>query len=179
MSEWPPISEQELLDRLAMDNRQFEEYVRALVANVPPRVYEPASLEFAVGYPWMRPVGSFRLTDAAIDLFEDMTGEEQQSALVQFASESSGRLPVLAIGSNAAPETLKRKFAHFPEAADRAVLALTGRLRDFEVDEGDPYFDEVLLFVSRFGTFCSTPLPRWPSAPGQPRRRWCGRSSRS
>ena len=43
------------------------------------------------------------------------------------------RLPVLAIGSNAAPEVLERKFAHFPEEEDRAVLALTGRLHDFDV----------------------------------------------
>lgn len=44
-----------------------------------------------------------------------------------------GPTAVLAIGSNAAPETLERKFAHFPAEKDRAVLALTGRLHDFDV----------------------------------------------
>ena len=33
----------------------------------------------------------------------------------RFTGADSGRLPVLAIGSNAAPEALERKFAHFAE----------------------------------------------------------------
>jgi hypothetical protein len=211
VSEWPPIAEQELLDRLAMDDRQFEEYVRAFVAKLPPRVYEVAALERAVGYPWTRPAGSYRLTSAGVDLLEDLSSDERERVIAQFVSETNGRLPALAIGSNASPETLERKFAHFPEEGDRAVLALTGRLHDFdvgvapqptvygsmpatlfpspgtevcatvlwvtptqftqltwselnyrlgklrtrfEVDEGDTSFDEILVFVSRFGTFC-------------------------
>ena len=211
MSGWPPITEPELLDRLAMDDRQFEEFIRALVARVPPRAFDAASLERAVGYPWTRPAGSFLLTSAGVELLGDLSTGERERLLAEYLSDAGGRLAVLAIGSNAAPETLERKFAHFPEDDDRAVMALTGRLHDFDVgvaaqpalygsmpatlfpsmgtavsatvlwvtpaqftqlawselsyrlgrlrtrfdvDHGDRGFDEVLVFVSRFGAFC-------------------------
>lgn len=216
MSEWPPIDEPELLDRLAMDDQQFEEFIRTLAAAFPPRAYEAASLERAVGYPWTRPAGSYLLTSAGVELLEDLTAGERERVLARFLSDAGGRLPVLAIGSNAAPETLKRKFAHFPEEDDRAVLALAGRLHDFDVgvaaqptlygsmpatlfpsprtavcatvlwvtpaqftqlawseltyrlgklrtrfdvEEDGTSFDEVLVFVSRFGAFCVDERP--------------------
>jgi hypothetical protein len=199
-----------------MDDRQFEEFIRALVAKVPPRTYDAASLERAIGYPWTRPAGSYQLTSAGVALLDDLNAAERKRVLAQFLSAANGRLPVLAFGSNAAPETLQRKFAHFPEENDRAVLALTGRLHDFDVgvaaqptvygslpatlfpsprtavcatvlwvtpaqftqlawselsyrlgklrtrfdvDEGGPSFDEVLVFVSRFGAFCVDERP--------------------
>lgn len=216
VSEWPSIDEPELLERLAMDNRQFVEYVETLFANVPPRDFEVALFERAVGYPWTRPVGSYELTSAGVELLANMTAEERERVLAKFTSNAGGRLPILAFGSNAAPETLERKFAHFPEEGDRAVLALTGRLHDFDVgvaaqptlygsmpatlfpspgtevcatvlwvtppqftqltwselnytlgklrtrfdvDEDDTSFDEVLVFVSRFGAFCVDERP--------------------
>jgi hypothetical protein len=211
VSEWPAITEPELLERLAMDDRRFEEFIQTLAANLPPRSYEKAALEQALGYPWVRPVGSYRLTSAGVELLAELSAGERESALGEYTSAASGRLPVIAIGSNAAPETLQRKFAHFPDEGDRAVLALTGRLHDFdvgvaaqpaiygampatlfpspgtevgatvlwvtpaqftqltwselsyrlgrlrtrfEVEEVDLDFDEVLVFVSRFGAFC-------------------------
>jgi hypothetical protein len=209
--EWPPIEEPELLDRLAMDERRFGEFLRAFFARVPLRTYDAAALDRALRYPWARPPGSYRLADGGIDLLADMGAAEQKQVLSRFTSSPSGRSPLLAIGSNAAPETLERKFAHFAEKEDRAVLALTGRLHEFDVgpsahlalygsmpatllpspgtavcatvlwvtpaqftqlawsepnyrlgrlrtrfeaDEGGRHFDEVLVFVSRFGTFC-------------------------
>jgi hypothetical protein len=214
VSTWPPIAEQELLDRLAMDDQQFREFVRALAAKVPPRSYEISAFEQAVGYPWARPDGSYRLTGAGVDLLADLG--EGDCVLEQFTSPEGGRLPLIAIGSNAAPEALERKFAHFPDEADRTVLALTGRLHDFDigvapqptmygsmpatlfpspgtevcatllwvtltqftqltwsefsyrlgnlrtrfdVDESATGFDEVLVFVSRFGAFCVDERP--------------------
>jgi len=197
-----------------MDDRQFEDFIRTLVAKVPPRAYEVASFERALGYPWTRPGGSYRLTGADVELLEDLPAGEREGLIA--LSEAGGRSPVLAFGSNAAPETLERKFAHFPEEDDRAVLALTGRLHDFDVgasaqpalygsmpatlfpspgtavcatvlwvtptqftqlawselsyrlgklrtrfdvDGGETSFDEVLAFVSRFGTFCVDERP--------------------
>ena len=194
-----------------MDDRQFEQFIRALVARVPTRAFEATSLERAVGYPWTRPAGSFLLTSAGVELLSDLSTGERERLLAEYLSDAGGRRAVLAIGSNAAPETLERKFAHFPEDDDRAVLALTGRLHDFDVgvaaqpalygsmpatlfpsvgtavsatvlwvtpaqvtqlawselsyrlgrlrtrfdvDQGDAGFDEVLVFVSRFGAFC-------------------------
>lgn len=199
-----------------MDDRQFGEHVRGLIAKLPPRTYEPALLERAIGYPWSRPPGSYRLTSEGVELLEDLTAAERKRALDRFLSDPGGRLPVLAIGSNAAPETLERKFAHFPGEEDRVVLALTGRLHDFDVgvspqpalygsmpatlfpsprievcatvlwvtpaqftqltwselsyrlgrlrtrfdvDEDGTSFDEVLVFVSRFGAFCVDERP--------------------
>lgn len=131
MSEWPSIDEPELLERLAMDDRRFEELIRTLAAKLPPRAFEIASLERAVSYPWTRPAGSYQLTGADVEPLGDLTAAERERVLVQYAG--GGRLPVLAFGSNAAPETLERKFAHFPAEDDRSALALTGRLHDFDV----------------------------------------------
>jgi hypothetical protein len=140
-----------------------------------------------------------------------MSPAERDEAIASYSSGADGRVPLLAIGSNGAPGVLRRKFAHFAEQPDRTVLALTGRLHEFdvgfaaqpalygsmpatlfpspgtavaatvlwvtpaqftqlvwselsyrlgrletrfEVDEGGAVFDQVLVFVSRFGAFC-------------------------
>ena len=72
VSGWPPITEPELLDRLAMDDRQFEQFIRALVARVPPRAFEVASLERAVGYPWDATGGALPPTSAGVELLGDL-----------------------------------------------------------------------------------------------------------
>jgi hypothetical protein len=216
VSEWPSISEPELLDRLAMDDREFEEFIGTLLVSLPSRTYEPAVLERAVEYPWARPQGSYWLRDGEVEPLDGLSPGERKQVIAEFASEDGGRLPLLAIGSNGAPETLERKFAHFPEERDRAVLVLTGRLHEFdvgvspqpaiygsmpatlfpspgtrvsaavlwvtpaqfiqlvwselsyrlgrlqtrfEVDEIDADFDQVLVFVSRFGAFCVNGQP--------------------
>jgi hypothetical protein len=56
----------------------------------------------------------------------------------RFTAESArsperARTPLLAFGSNASPAALQRKFAHFPDADDRAVLVLAGGLHDYDV----------------------------------------------
>jgi hypothetical protein len=193
-----------------MGDREFEKFVRDLTERIRARAYDPTLLAQALGYPWERPSGSYLLTDAGVELIEAMATTDRARAVERFCSGDSGRVPVLSIGSNAAPEVLARKFAHFPREDDRAVLALSGRLHDFDVgasahltlygampatlfpspgtmacatviwitpvqfiqlawselnyrlgslrahfdaDEGSS-FDEVLVFVSRFGTFC-------------------------
>jgi hypothetical protein len=133
VSTWPTIAEPELLERLAMEDREFEAFIRALAAKVPPRDYDAASFARAVGYPWPRPEGSYRLANGAVEQLADLTAEDRERTLDHFTSAGGGRLPVLAFGSNAAPEALERKFAHFPDEADRAVLALSGYLHDFDV----------------------------------------------
>ena len=205
-----PITEPQLLERLAMDDRRFDEYVRGLAETLPAREYEAAALTRALGYPWERPSGSYRLSDAGVDLLEEMSPAERDEAIAEHTGGAGERLPLLAIGSNAAPSVLRAKFAHFPEERDRAVLALSGRLHEFdvgfsaqpalygsmpatlfpspgtavratvlwvtpaqftqlawselsyrlgrlearfEVDEGGAAFEEVLVFVSRFGAF--------------------------
>jgi hypothetical protein len=133
MSGWPPIAEPELLARLAMDDEEFAAFIRTAIAQLPPRTHDAASFAQAVGYPWARPKGSYLLADGEVQPLEDMDREERGRVLRRFAGDDGGRLPVLAIGSNASPEATVRKFAHFADQNDRALLALTGRLHDFDV----------------------------------------------
>jgi hypothetical protein len=208
---WPRIDEAELLERLALDDDQFAAYVSSLLDALPARPYQKASLALALGYPWARPPGSYVLRGAEVSLLAGMRPGEREREIGSFTASGGGRVPLLAIGSNAAPEILKRKFGHFPEAADRAALVLTGRLHGFdvgvaaqpalygsmpatlfpspgtgvsasvlwvtpaqftqlvwseisyrlgalrarfEVEETDTALEEVLVFVSRFGSFC-------------------------
>jgi hypothetical protein len=208
---WPPIEEPELLRRMTMDDAEFAAFIRGVVSQLGPRPCDAAALARALGYPWVRPAGSYLLRDGAVETLGAMGRARRECVIDRFASAAGGRLPALAIGSNAAPEALERKFAHFATAPDRSVLALTGRLREFdigvaaqpamygsmpatpfpspgtavaatllwvtpaqftqlawseityrlgrlrarfEIDESATAFDEVLVFVSRFGAFC-------------------------
>jgi hypothetical protein len=133
VSAWPQIAEPELLARLGMNDREFEAFMQALIAAMPPRDYEAELFKRAIEYPWTRPEGSYLLKDAEVELLADLPPEERERVVRQFASAEGRRSPLLAFGSNAAPEALERKFAHFATEADRAVLVLTGRLHDFDV----------------------------------------------
>lgn len=209
MFSWPEISEPELIARLALDDLQFAAFIRDLAVSIPSRPCGAAELAQALGYPWERPRGSYRLCDGEIEALEDL--EARDAAIGRFTDPAAGRTPLIAIGSNGSPEALERKFAHFPDAEDRTVLVLAGRLHGFDVgvapqpafygalpatlfpspgaavraavlwvtpaqftqlawselsywlgslrtrfdaDDGAASFDEVLVFVSRFGAFC-------------------------
>lgn len=194
-----------------MDDEEFAAFIGAVVAKLPPRSCDPAALEAALTYPWRRPPGSYLLSGGAVELLRDMATEKRERVIAQLAGEDGERLPILSIGSNAAPQTLERKLAHFDREEDRTVLALSGQLEDFDVgvaahltmygsmpatlfpspgtavattllwitpaqftqlawseityrlgnlrtrfgvEESPTGFDQVLVFVSRFGTFC-------------------------
>jgi hypothetical protein len=216
VSEWPPIDEPELRKRLTMDDEEFAAFIRALVSQLAPRPYGPDVLTQAVGYPWERPPGSFLLSGGEVELLGGLDRAERDQVVARFSAAEGGRLPILSIGSNAAPEALQRKFAHFGDEDDRTLLALAGRLHDFdvgvaaqptmygsmpatlfpspgpavsttllwvtpaqftqlawseityrlgrlrtrfEIDESPTGFDQVLVFVSRFGAFCPAGQP--------------------
>src|SRR4051795_4217382 len=97
-----------------MDDGEFIELVKTLAAQLPRRAYDPAQLARAIGYPWARPQGSYLLGDGGVELLAEMPAARRGDVLARFASNEDGRLPVLSIGSNGAPEVLERKFAHFP-----------------------------------------------------------------
>lgn len=193
-----------------MDGEEFAAFITTVVAQLAPRNCDAAAVELALGYPWARPPGSYLLTPGRVEMLGNMAAESRERLIARF-TVGGERLPVLAIGSNAAPEVLERKLAHFAAEDDRAVLALTGRLHDFDVgaaaqptlygsmpatlfpspgtavcatvlwvtpaqftqltwselsyrlgklrtrfdvEESATSFDEVLVFVSRFGAFC-------------------------
>lgn len=133
MAAWPPIDEPELLQRLALDDAGFAEYVRGVIAQLPARECDEVAISLALSYPWARPLGSYLLRGDELEAFEAMTADRRQAVLERFTNSGDGRLPALAIGSNAAPEALRRKFAHFADAEDRMLLALTGHLREFDI----------------------------------------------
>ncbi|HEX6456387.1 MAG TPA: hypothetical protein VF009_07700 [Solirubrobacterales bacterium] len=133
MPEWPPISEPELLARLALPDEEFKEWVAELARSLPAREFEPAMLERALGYPWERPAGSYEWRDGAVRPFAGLEEPEREELIKRYASGGGPRLPLLAIGSNAAPEVLQRKFGHFPPGEERAVLALSGHLHEFDI----------------------------------------------
>jgi hypothetical protein len=133
MSGWPSIAEPELLRRLGMDDREFETFIWDVVGSLPARTYEAEVLARAVDYPWARPAGPYLLQGAVVEPLADLGTAQRERIIDRFSSAAGGRLPLLAFGSNAAPEVLERKFAHFAAESDRAVLVLTGRLHDFDV----------------------------------------------
>lgn len=131
MESWPPIEEPELVARLALGDPEFRRLVGEIARAIPAREYAAEALAHAVGYPWERPPGSYELRDGEVRLLAELPEAGREELIERY--RASGRVPLLAIGSNAAPEVLLRKFDHFEPAEDRAVLALTGWLRDFDV----------------------------------------------
>lgn len=133
MPEWPPIAEPELLARLALPDAEFKELVAGLARSLPVRDFEPAMLERALGYPWERPAGSYEWREGSVRPFAGMAEPEREALVERYTGGTTPRLPLLAIGSNAAPAVLERKFGHFPAGEERAVLALSGHLHDFDI----------------------------------------------
>ena len=212
----PPIYEPELVERLVLDDEQFAGYIRRFIAQLPSRECDAAAFAWACAYPWERPAGSYLLSDGGVELLAALDQRARERLIERFSAPDAGRVPLLAIGSNAAPDTLQRKFAHFADAADRTVLAACGRLHEFDVgyaahpalygsmpatifpspgtavsatllwvtpaqftqltwsevsyqlgrlrtrfmvDHADERFDEVLVFISRWGALCVNGVP--------------------
>jgi hypothetical protein len=130
----PPIAEPELIERLAMDDEQFRAFVATFLAAIPSRTCDAEAFAWACAYPWVRPADSYLLrADGDVELLSALGEPERERLIERFAAPGGERLPLLAIGSNAAPEVLQRKFAHFPDPADRTVLAVHGHLHEFDV----------------------------------------------
>ncbi len=133
MRGWPPITEPELVERLRLDRDQWAALMLRFVQALGQRPYAPALFERALGYPWERPARSYALRGGAVELLDDLDPDARRAAIATFTRD---RHPLLAFGSNAAPDTLTAKFAHFAAPADRDVLVLAGHLHDFDVGAG-------------------------------------------
>ncbi|UTI63874.1 hypothetical protein NBH00_21330 [Paraconexibacter antarcticus] len=130
MRAWPPITEPELLARLALEPEAFRDWLQGLAAMIGAREYAPEHLERALGYPWGRPPGSYLLRDGVTTTLASLEPAVRTSLVESY---TAGRHPIVTIGSNGSPQTLRIKFGHFPEAADRDALVLTGELHDLDV----------------------------------------------
>lgn len=130
MRDWPPITEPELLQRLALDDEQFTAFIWELLAAWPRREFDPVAFEHALGYPWERPAGSFVLAGEDVHLLRDLDPVRRESTIAAFTED---RHPIVSFGANASPARLSMKFGHFPREKDREVLVLTGELHDHDV----------------------------------------------
>jgi hypothetical protein len=129
------IGDPELAERLRLSDAEFEDYILSWIAQFGPREFTAGALEHALAYPWERPAHSYLLSDDAVAVIETLDASRREAVLDRFVAGrgNSERLPLLAIGSNGAPEVLRRKFAHFPDREDRDVLVIAGRLHEFDV----------------------------------------------
>lgn len=116
----PPITEPLLLERLALDHDAFLAVYRDAADQVGRRRCSEADIERALSYPWQRPHHSFLLL-----------GDRSYRELPADFS-TRGRHPLLAIGSNGAPEHLATKLAHHV-AQERVVPVVAGWLHDHDV----------------------------------------------
>lgn len=130
--DWPQFDEPELLERLALSDHEFERFVLRFVGALGRRQFTRELYERALAYPWARPARSYVLRDGAVELLGEMEPPAREELVAAFA-RAGERHPVLAFGSNGAPEWLTAKLAHFPDAADRTVLVLAGHLHGFDV----------------------------------------------
>ena len=130
MRAWPPITERELLERLALDDEQFVASFRTLSTLWGRREFQRTGFERALAYPWERPAGSYILRGSEVQLLKDVDAAERVSTVEAVVED---RHPLLSYGGNAAPASLTTKFAHFPDEEDRTVLVLASELHDFDV----------------------------------------------
>lgn len=126
MTLWPPILDQNLAGRLAMEESEFAALAERLGARMGGREFEQADFERAIGYPWERPVESFFMEDGAVQLLGD---DDDLAALSLGDAE---RYPLITFGSNGAPGVLAAKLAVL-DPDQRDVLALTGELAGYDI----------------------------------------------
>jgi hypothetical protein len=134
VTDWPAITEPQLLERLAMTSEEFDAHLLAVTRWFGARAYDAAVHTRALAYPWARPEGSYVLTGSDVEPLAAMDDARRRATVARFAGATGEgrRFPLLAYGSNGAPDALVAKFAHFPDA-DRDVLVLAGTLHDFDV----------------------------------------------
>lgn len=130
---WPDFGEPELTARLRLDQSAFLDLWFEMVEQFPIRDFDREAYEHGIGYPWSRPEGCFVLEEGEGILLGDRDSASRQESVARFTGPDSGRLPMLAIGSNASPEGLWRKFGHFERPEDRTLFAARGWIHDFDV----------------------------------------------
>lgn len=117
MRDWPPITEPELLARLALSDEEFRNLTMEFSMAFGQREFTPA-VSNTFSYPFTRPAGSFFLDGGDVELLASMSPGRRESVVAEFAGE---RQFDPAFGGNGAPSWLEAKFAHFDSEADRQV----------------------------------------------------------
>lgn len=120
-----PIDDPALVERLTLTDDAFREMIAGFMAafDLPP--FDDGFYERAVTYPWSRPTGSYALDGETVLPLTPRSAET-------VGGDLASRVPLLAIGSNGAPSTLVRKFAHLPRE-DQNLLVVAGHLHGYDV----------------------------------------------
>jgi hypothetical protein len=126
MTLWPPILDENLAGRLAMDEDEFAALAARLGARLGGRPFEDDDFDRALAYPWERPVESFFMQDGSVQLL----GSADDLGAIDLGPAE--RYPLITFGSNGSPGVLSKKLAVLGEDS-RDVLALTGELAGFDV----------------------------------------------
>lgn len=121
MDDWPEIHDEQVRARLGLSDDEMFEFMLRRAAGIPPREFSDEAYAYALGYPWARPETSYVLTGGEVEPIEDVP---------ELGGEP--RFPLLAIGSNAAPENLAVKLADMPDG-HRDVAVVLGVLHDFDI----------------------------------------------
>jgi hypothetical protein len=125
MDDWPAIDPAELQARLLQSDEEFFAFLTAMTTSVPPRSFTDEIYTRALGYPWARPASSFVLTGETVKSLDAVAVPELQALM-------DDRWPLLAFGSNGAPEALTLKFGHLA-AEQQRLLVTAGDLHGFDV----------------------------------------------
>jgi hypothetical protein len=125
VGDWPLISEPELRARLALTDEEFRAFLTTFARSIGTRELTDEIYTRALGYPWERPQGSYLLTGDTVERLGDLP-----AGAIHELREA--RWPLLAFGSNAAPERLTLKFGHLA-TEQRRLLVTTGDLHGFDV----------------------------------------------
>jgi hypothetical protein len=127
------ITDPALIERLMLPNDAFLDTFRGLIAHFPAREWTEEAFERGLRYPWYRPERSYLLQDGEAHLLHELDPARRADVLARHVGPAGGRVPLLAIGSNAAPKNLAIKLAHHDEPDDREVLVLAGELQEVDV----------------------------------------------
>lgn len=127
---WPPIDDPSVLAWLALDQDAWRAVLEQRFRSLGPRPFDDPAYAHALGYPWARPAGSYVLREGDIELVEDMDPDDRRAVVEIFARD---RHPLVAFGANGSPSRLLERFGTLDDAADRAVLVLTGMLDGVDV----------------------------------------------
>ena len=88
--DWPPITEPELLERMAFDDEQFVEFIMSFAGALGPREFTRELFEHGLAYPWARPQSSYVLRDGEVELLDDLDSATR-AATVARSSRSGTR----------------------------------------------------------------------------------------
>lgn len=130
MRDWPPIHDPAVLEWMSLDHDAWLVALQERFRSFGARTFDEAAYQFALGYPWERPAGSYVFRDGEVTVVEAMPPGERRAVVAAYASD---RHPLVTFGANGAPDRLQLRFHEFSEVADREALVLTGELHDVDV----------------------------------------------